>query len=322
MKKTVGVVLATFNGEAFLDEQLTSIFKQTILPDTVVIVDDCSADGSFRIAEEWAARHQGIIKLHANDKNIGFIQNFERGISLCDTDYIALCDQDDIWHSDKLQKCIAQLSTDDSTGLCYHNVNLINVAGESIGADLRALTKLDLPLDKSYIQKLVVSDQRSPIPGCSIVFNKKLKSYFLPIPGEKSCPHDWWLCAISFFLFNPIYIEEPLVKYRIHKNQTSGPSSTLLKGTIYAAKKKITIKRIISNIKKEITRTFNHHNKRRERESYKIKQNNDLNSAVERLNFFIASINSANNMPATKINIIPAEPQPAPASAAGSAKSL
>jgi len=304
MKKTVGVVLATFNGEAFLDEQLTSIFNQTLLPDMVVIVDDCSVDGTVKIAEEWALRHKEIIKLHTNDKNIGFIRNFERGICLCDTDYIALCDQDDIWHIEKLKQCIDQLSTNDNIGLCYHNVDLINDTGESTGADLRILTKLDLPLDKKYIQELLVNDLRSPIPGCSIVFSSKLKPYFLPIPGEKSCPHDWWLCAISFFLFNPTYIETPLVKYRIHENQTSGPSSTLLKGTEYAAKKKITLKRIISNIKKEISRTFDHHKKNSTRELHKKIQKNDMNIAIEKLGLFIKSANNAKqqNISSQQIN--------------------
>lgn len=290
MKKTVGVVLATFNGESFLDEQLTSIFNQTLLPDTVVIVDDCSTDGTVKIAQEWSRRHQEIIKLYTNVKNLGFIQNFEKGISLCDTDFIALCDQDDIWHIEKLEKCFAALSADDNIGLCYHNVDLVNPAGEAIGADLSILTQLELPLDKTYAQELLANDPRSPIPGCSIVFSRTLKSYFMPIPGEKSCPHDWWLCAISFFIFNPVFIKEPLVKYRIHENQTSGPSSTLLKGTKFAIKKKITLNRIISNIKKEIIRTFNHHNKNKERERQKERQKNDLTIAINRINYFMKNM--------------------------------
>jgi glycosyltransferase involved in cell wall biosynthesis len=292
MKKTVGVVLATFNGEAFLDEQLSSIFNQTLLPDTVVIVDDCSTDASVRIAEEWAHRHKNIIKVYTNTQNLGFIQNFEKGIALCDTDYIALCDQDDISHIEKLEKCLAQLAANDDVGLCYHNVDLVNAAGEAIGADLSILTKLDLPLDKTYTQKILVNDLRSPIPGCSIVFSRRLKSYFIPIPGEKTCPHDWWICAISFFMFNPIFIEEPLVKYRIHDNQTSGPSSTLLKGTKFAIKKKITIKRIISNITKEITRFFNRRSKIKKREAQKERQKNDIIIAIDRLNYFLENTKS------------------------------
>jgi len=287
MKKTVGVVLATFNGEKFLNEQLASIFTQTLLPDTVVIVDDCSTDGTVRIAEEWAHRHKNIINLYINVENLGFIKNFEKGISLCDTDFIALCDQDDIWHNEKLEKCFAKLSVDENIGLCYHNIDLVNAAGEAIGADLSILTKLDLPLNRKYTQNLLVNDLRSPIPGCSIVINRKLKSYFIPIPGEKSCPHDWWICAISFFMFNPIFIEEPLAKYRIHENQTSGPSSTLLKGTKYAIKKKITLKRFFSNIYKEIARTINHHHKIKTRGIQKERQKKDITIAINKINHLL-----------------------------------
>ena len=283
MKQTVGVVLATYNGENFLDEQLQSIFNQTLLPDKVVIVDDCSTDGSMRIAEKWAQRHQETIEIHENIKNTGFIRNFERGISLCDTDFIALCDQDDIWHVDKLKKCISKLATDATIGLCYHNVDLVNVAGETIGADLKNLTNLDLPLERATAQDLIIKDARSPIPGLAIVFSSKLKSHFLPIPGEKTCPHDWWLCAISFFMFNPTYIAEPLAKYRIHENQASGPSSTLLKDTPYAIKKKITAKKILKNIKNEIKRAFNHHKKIKNRQINKENKKNDMINAAEKL---------------------------------------
>ena len=291
MKQTVGVVLAIYNGDFFLDEQLQSIFNQTLIPDKVVIVDDCSTDGSIGIAEKWAHRHQDTIEIYKNINNIGFIRNFERGISLCDTDFIALCDQDDIWHVDKLNKCVSKLAPDANIGLCYHNVDLVNVAGERIGAGLKNLTKLDLPLERTTAQNLIIKDARSPIPGLAIVFSSKLKSYLLPIPGEKTCPHDWWLCAISFFMFNPTYIAEPLAKYRIHKNQASGPSSTLLKDTPYAIKKKITAKKILKNIKNEIKRAFNHHKKNKNRQTDKENKKNDMLIATERLKNLVNECN-------------------------------
>lgn len=74
------------------------------------------------------------------------------------------------------------------------------------------------------------------------------------------------LCAISFFMFNPTYIAEPLAKYRIRENQAIGPSSTLLKDTPYAIKKNITAKKILKNIKNEIRRAFNHHKKIKNRQ--------------------------------------------------------
>lgn len=279
--------MATFNGEKFLDKQINSILSQSLTPDSIIIVDDCSTDKTFDIANEWLAKYPNIIKLYKNSKNIGFIRNFEKGISLCKTHYIALSDQDDIWHTEKIKKCINKLSEDDNIGLCYHNAELIDVDGNDLGVSLQELSELKFPLDKLIAQNSVINDYRSPIRGFTIVFNSILKPYILPIPGKASCGHDWWISAISFYLFNPVYIENPLAKYRIHENQATGPGSTILKGTPYALKKKITFNRIVTNIKKEVIRTFSHHKKRAQKRMDKEQRIKDTNEAIEKLSIFV-----------------------------------
>jgi glycosyltransferase involved in cell wall biosynthesis len=91
----ISLAMPTYNGERFLREQLDSIYNQTIVPDEVIVVDDCSTDGTISILEEYKKKYG--LKYWVNEKNLGYNKNFEKAISLCTGDYIALSDQDDVW---------------------------------------------------------------------------------------------------------------------------------------------------------------------------------------------------------------------------------
>ena len=103
---TIGVAIALYNGEKFIREQLDSIREQTVSPDMVVMCDDGSKDKTveavegyieeFSLSETW--------KIIKNDKNLGYARNFYKAMSLCNTDLIFLCDQDDVWCNDKIEK--------------------------------------------------------------------------------------------------------------------------------------------------------------------------------------------------------------------------
>ena len=99
----ISVAMATYNGEKFIREQLDSILAQTITDWELIVCDDVSTDSTIAILEEYANK-DGRIQIHKNKVNLGFKRNFEKAISLCSGDYIALCDQDDIWKHDKVEK--------------------------------------------------------------------------------------------------------------------------------------------------------------------------------------------------------------------------
>lgn len=286
VKHTIGVVLSTFNGEEFLEEQLSSIINQTITPDQIIIVDDCSHDRSTLIAKKWKDKYQDKIKIYNNILNNGYSKNFEKGISLCDTSFIALCDQDDIWLPEKIEKCIKALNENKNSMLCYHNADLIYENGKQIGIDLNYLNDTKYPIDINNAFNISINNfPISLIRGFTITFRSELKKYIFPFPGERFCSHDWWITTISFLCFNPIYIDEKLVQYRMHKNQSSGPLS-FLKGTNYEVKKKITISRIIGNIKRETIRLLTIYKKKKNKNIDKKCRINDIVTAVERLKIF------------------------------------
>src|SRR5258708_3925751 len=97
----VSIALCTYNGEAYLKEQLDSLIDQTYPNCEIIIVDDCSKDGTVDILKQYANEYTQI-KLYINTENLGYTKNFEKAIVLCNGEYIALCDQDDIWDKNKI----------------------------------------------------------------------------------------------------------------------------------------------------------------------------------------------------------------------------
>ena len=86
----VSIALCTYNGEAYIKEQLDSLIDQTYPNCEIIIVDDCSKDGTVGILKQYADKYPQI-KLHINGENLGYTKNFEKAINLCNGDYVALC---------------------------------------------------------------------------------------------------------------------------------------------------------------------------------------------------------------------------------------
>jgi len=101
----IGIVLATYNGAKHLQTQLHSIEAQTVLPASMVICDDGSKDETIRILEEFRTRSAFPVEIYINGASLGPTENFFHATSKCHTEYIALCDQDDIWLDKKIELC-------------------------------------------------------------------------------------------------------------------------------------------------------------------------------------------------------------------------
>src|ERR1700761_3280805 len=109
----ISVVMATYNGAKYLDQQLQSILNQTRKPDEIVVCDDQSADGTADILEKY--QQQGLLRYYINPERLGVNRNFKRGVSLATEGYyISLSDQDDEWMNDKLEKAEALMEQIDS----------------------------------------------------------------------------------------------------------------------------------------------------------------------------------------------------------------
>lgn len=202
----ISVVVATYNGEQFLCKQIDSILAQTYPNIEIVIIDDCSTDNTVNLLKQYSSVHSKIF-LYTNDSNLGYIKNFERGISLTNGDLIAPCDQDDIWLPNKLQILFNQIG---DNLLVYSDSTLIDAMDNSLNINMSHIKN-----QISYTSCLMYTIG-AWAPGHSMLFKKSLIDKCLPFPSLVT--HDFWLGFVATCYSNIKYVKEPLVLYRQHNH--------------------------------------------------------------------------------------------------------
>lgn len=215
----VDVAMATYNGGLYLREMLDSIVGQTHSNVRVLLSDDGSSDDTCDIAQEY----RGLMNLELLEgaSRKGVLRNFETAISATDASYVALCDQDDFWMKDKLSLLLRRLQELEveygpSTPL------LVFSDVEVVDEKLRTLKKS--MFDKSIKDKAASIFEdfffSSHVPGCAVMFNRKLLDLALPFPDVRI--HDLWLIQLASIFGHVSYVDQPLVKYRQHENNVIG----------------------------------------------------------------------------------------------------
>jgi glycosyltransferase involved in cell wall biosynthesis len=216
--------MPTYNGGKYLREQLDSIYGQTMVPDEIVVVDDCSTDNTIDILEEY--KTSCGLKYYINEKNLGYNKNFEKAIMLCSGDYILLCDQDDVWLPQKVEKCYNEIVKYpiDTPALvsCFSSTDP-NILITKKGKKLRSG-------DWRLNYTLYVSQ------GCTLMFNRFLKEEILPFPD--SMMYDAYLGLAASLIGNRWFIGEELMYYRIHQansfqKNASTPVTKTLRRNLY-----------------------------------------------------------------------------------------
>jgi glycosyltransferase involved in cell wall biosynthesis len=206
----VSVVLGTYNGEVYLEEQLRSVLAQTWTHLEIIAIDDGSSDRTVSILREYAARDSRI-KVVINEQNLGFVRNFEKGCSLAKGKWISLCDQDDYWLPEKIQK-MAQAIGD---------YPMIYCDSELCGPELQPTgTKIsDLVHYQSFddCRQLCVF---SRMYGHATLITRTL--FDLASPFRKEVPHDGWLAYHATLYGGVKYLPAVLVKYRQHAGNVFG----------------------------------------------------------------------------------------------------
>lgn len=216
----VTVVMATYNGEAFIAEQLDSIMGQTYSAAEIVVVDDGSTDRTLEIV---AAYNSGRILIHRNLVNLGVQGSFATGIALASHELIALCDQDDIWVPERLQTLVGAI---DGCDVAFSDAELVDGAGAALGERLSdrvpgygaELSQRDFPfmLFNSHMW------------GSTALVRKSLYSRYQPVAVTYR-NHDWWLQISAAFGSGSRYVAKPLTLRRIHsKNYSVNKKPSLL----------------------------------------------------------------------------------------------
>lgn len=206
------VLMATYNGEKYLQEQLDSLYNQEKIRVSILVRDDNSKDKTTLILTDNEKKHelQWYKGTHLNVQR-GFFELMKRAVS-SDYDYFAFCDQDDVWDKDKLQIAYNYLKDVEQPALYYSGQRLVNDKLEFI--ESHKLNKYRTPQTR-----FVLSD----FAGCTGVFNRALLEEVVKFEPEYMLMHDTWILRVCLCLGGKIFVDsEPHMSYRQHSGNTLG----------------------------------------------------------------------------------------------------
>ena len=223
MEPKVHIVLASYNGEKFLRQQVETLAAQTYKNLSVEICDDGSSDGTVELAKKLC-REYPFLSLHINEKNLGYVMNFLEGIKRSRADYIMLCDQDDLWMEDKVEITLKAMQeqeerTKNVPVLVY--TDAMNFESET-GKDLGSFHENShLNTKNVYTAHLFMENK---CIGCTVMINRFVKEYLEQTPEEIRV-HDWWLALICAHFGKIVYVPMCTLRYRQHGNNMIGGQS-------------------------------------------------------------------------------------------------
>lgn len=221
MGKKISVALCTYNGEKYVEEQINSILKQTILPDEIIVGDDCSTDRTVEIVNNLLASSNISYTILPIEKNLGVVKNFERTITSTTGEIIFTSDQDDVWVETKIEKIIEKFEEDETTILIFSDAVLVDKNLKNL--DMNLWESLDLNIsvlkkNEDFLKYLIV---KNGITGATLAFKRDLLDK--TVPFSKKFIHDYWLGIVAASYGMKIKsISEPLVKYRQHDTNVVG----------------------------------------------------------------------------------------------------
>lgn len=211
MRLTSSIVMSTYNGSPYIKQQLESLQNQNMEPDEVLIFDDCSQDNTFSIISQFIRQHKlSNWKLTQNQNNKGWERNFMDGLKLATGDLVFFCDQDDLWHPDKIKTMVNIMSENSQIQLLVSNYKKIfpNSPAE-IGPNVNNSRLEPYPLVSNYTYV--------PYPGCVYCVRNSLAEisykYWFP-----KCPHDALLWRLAMFSKSLYVLNEDLIDWRQHKD--------------------------------------------------------------------------------------------------------
>jgi glycosyltransferase involved in cell wall biosynthesis len=214
MTTTVSIAMTTYNGEIYLREQLDSLYSQTRQPDEVIAVDDGSTDNTLKILEEYHQRNG--LQYFSNKNQLGINLNFNRAISLCTSDYVAICDQDDVWFPEKIERLLLKMSEVENQNPCLIVSDLI-----LSDKNLQPLRKFRPKCFPNSIPLSILGNARQ---GCCMFLNRRLLNLILPIPDTPALHnnYDFYISVMGAMCGEKCYLAEPLMYYRVHGGNAVG----------------------------------------------------------------------------------------------------
>lgn len=224
MNQKVDILLATYNGEKYIKEQVESILNQTYENIQIIISDDCSTDKTRQVLKEYENNEK--IKIFYQEKNLGYVKNFEFLLKQVESNLYMLSDQDDVWKKEKVEKSVEKIESE-KLDLVFGDLEVVdenlNTLYKSYNRYMHLIHKI-----KKYQKDYRLQYLYNCMTGCTIISRKNWIDKVLPFPtNSKYMIHDYWLGLVIALNGKVGYIEEPYILYRQHgKNQVGSKKAS------------------------------------------------------------------------------------------------
>lgn len=219
----VSVLLATYNGQAYIRQMIDSVLWQDYENIQIILSDDGSSDDTPRILAEYANRYPDKIRHYRSNTRFGCAQkHFMHLLTVFqDATYIMFCDQDDLWHKDKVSKTLKKMrqleNGEDIPAMVHTDLRVVDDSLEEISPSFWKYSNLDgtrLALNQLLVQNVVT--------GCTMMINRPLAELAARDIPDEIIMHDWWLALIASVCGRTGCLPEPTIDYRQHGSNSVG----------------------------------------------------------------------------------------------------
>lgn len=215
MEIKISIIMSVYNGGLYLEDQLDSIVNQTIIPDELLIINDCSTDNgkSEKIIDSYVEKYFYIKKIN-NESNMGWRASFIKGCKLALGEYIFFADQDDIWINDKIEKMVVSMEKTKANAMISHCCNT-NSNMDPISEFRKEGEVKDncFQFSKKFMEPIGV--------GAAMVFRRSFINAYIDL-WQKDMGHDRFFQVVARLFDNIYYLDQTLIFHRMHDNNATG----------------------------------------------------------------------------------------------------
>lgn len=225
----IAILMATYNGEKYIAEQINSLLRQSVQDFMLYISDDHSTDTTFDIICRYAEKYPQKIVVTQNAQNTGSAKhNFIRMMMQHKQDYVMLCDQDDVWKPDKialtLQKMqeMVQKYGSDMPLLVHTDLEVVDENLHAVSQSFRHA--MNANYERTALHQIVI---QNTLTGCTAMYNRALANLIVEEPSYMVM-HDWWLILIAAAFGKIGHIDDCTIYYRQHRGNLIGAKNVRL----------------------------------------------------------------------------------------------
>lgn len=218
----IDILMATYNGEKYIEEQIKSVLAQTYTNFNLYIIDDASSDNTINILKEYEKKDSRI-KIFINEQNMGSTNTFKMLLSKVKSQLYMLCDQDDVWNENKIELTYKKM-VEENADLIFTDLEVVDESLNHIFPSFNKLKKY-----KNKIQKFNNINNNfkmiylyNVITGCTILSKSKYINKILEFKGNKDIIHDHFISLIVGLNGKIVYLDKATIKYRQHTNNQIG----------------------------------------------------------------------------------------------------